>query len=84
MSAQKTGVGEWRFTLSAKAPAFYVALEAVPYGVFSDNAVLVTPEAPVTVTWTSRSGDVDPVDGLVVRDLWSSYRPAEIAVRRAS
>ena len=46
------------------------------------RAVLVTPEAPVTVTWTSRSGDVDPVDGLVVRDLWSSYRPAEIVVSR--
>jgi beta-mannosidase len=84
VSAQKTGIGQWRFTISAKAPAFYVALEAAPYGVFSDNAVLVTPEAPVTVTWTSRSGDVEPVEGLVVRDLWSSYRPAEIVVRRAS
>ncbi|MBS1182208.1 MAG: glycosyl hydrolase family 2, sugar binding domain protein [Proteobacteria bacterium] len=83
VEAARRGAGEWSFTISASAPAFYVALETGPYGVFSENAVLVTPEAPVTVVWTSRSGDVDPVDSLVVRDLHSSYRPAEIVIRRA-
>ncbi|WP_026790757.1 glycosyl hydrolase 2 galactose-binding domain-containing protein [Pleomorphomonas oryzae] len=83
VEATKLGAGEWSFTITAKVPAFYVSLEAEPYGVFSDNAVLVTPDEPVTIIWTSRSGDVDPVDGLVVHDLHSSYRPDEIVIRRA-
>lgn len=83
VEAEKRGVGEWCFTITVTSPAFYVSLETDPYGVFSDNAVLVTPEAPVKISWTSRSGDVDPVDSLVVRDLRSSYRPTEIVIRRA-
>lgn len=83
VEATKRGVGEWSFTISVTSPAFYVSLETDPYGVFSDNAILVTAEKPATITWTSRSGDVDPVDSLVVHDLRSSYRPAEIVIRRA-
>ncbi|WP_237152908.1 beta-mannosidase [Oryzibacter oryziterrae] len=82
VEASKTAPGVWTFTLSAEAPAFYTALETRPYGVFSDNAVLVLPGKPVTITWTSRTGDVDPLDSLVVRDLWSSYRPSKIVVSR--
>ncbi|WP_370676451.1 glycoside hydrolase family 2 protein [Pleomorphomonas sp. PLEO] len=83
VEAAKRGVGEWCFTITVTAPAFYVTLETDPYGVFSDNAVLVTPEKPAQIIWTSRSGDVDPVDTLVVHDLRSSYRPTEIVIRRA-
>ena len=82
VEATKLGAGEWSFTITATAPAFYVSLETDPYGVFSDNAVLVTPEDPVKIVWTSRSGDVDPVDSLVVRNLHSSYRPSEPVIRR--
>lgn len=82
VEAKKLAEGEWSFTITATAPAFYVALDTDPYGVFSDNAVLVTPGEPVTIVWTSRSGDVDPVDTLVVRSLHSSYRPSETVIRR--
>lgn len=82
VDAEKTGEGRWRFTLTAVAPAFFVALETAPLGVFSDNAVLVTADAPVVIDWTSRAGDVDPLDSLVVRDLRLSYRPAEAVIRR--
>jgi len=83
VEAARIGEGRWRFTLSAEAPAFFVSLEAAPLGVFSDNAVLVVPGTPVVIDWTSRAGDVDPVETLIVRDLRSSYRPVEAVIRRA-
>jgi len=74
--------GSVGFTLSAAAPAFYVALELDALGVFSDNAVLVLPGKPVTVTWTPRGpvGGRAACDSLVLRDLWSSYRPSDSTV----
>jgi beta-mannosidase len=63
---------EHQLTLSAEQPAFFVALEADQPGRFSDNAVLVLPDTPITVTFTaSNSDDVT----FICRDLHSAtYR----------
>lgn len=62
--------GAWRCTLSAEAPALFAALEADLPGRFSDNAVLVLPEASVDVTFTPHSPGAVP--RFTTRSLYSA------------
>ena len=80
VKVSEAGEGRWRFHIRAENPAFFVALETAAEGVFSDNAVMVLPGAPVDLIWTPRGAVTDPREGLTVRDLWSSYRAGEATV----
>ncbi len=64
------------FRIAAAMPAFGVALETRAAGRFSDNALMVLPGEPVTVTFHATAAE-DPRPTLRVRDLWSSFRPGE-------
>lgn len=69
--------GLWRITLTSRALAPFVALEADVPGRFSNNAVTVFPGIPVTLTFTPRVAGAAP--RFLVRDLHSAtYGPANI------
>ena len=57
---QVTGDGKvYSLTLTSAAPAFFVSVEATLPGRFSDNAMLILPGAPITITFTPEvPGDV--------------------------
>jgi beta-mannosidase len=57
-------------TLSARTPAFFVALEADVPGRFSDNAFLLLPDAPAEITFTPRHPGARP--NLTLRHLYSA------------
>ncbi|MEL6680274.1 MAG: glycoside hydrolase family 2 protein, partial [Pseudomonadota bacterium] len=60
----------WTLTLEADALAFFVAVESSVPGRFSDNALLLRPGEPVTVSFAPRRA-VDVV-GFTLRDLHSA------------
>ncbi len=70
------GSGEkWNLTLTANALALYAAVEADQPGRFSENAILLRPDQPKSLTFTptDRSG---PTPTFVTRDLYSAtHRP---------
>ncbi len=69
MQTAATGTGV-TITLTAQRPAFFVALEADVPGRFSDNAVLLLPNAPATITFTPKDPAAKP--RLTLRDLHSA------------
>jgi beta-mannosidase len=62
----------YEITLSSQALALFVALEASVAGKFSQNAVTLTPDSPLTLTFTPKPDVADgPVD-FSVMDLHSA------------
>ncbi len=73
MDARQEG-GLWQITLTARALAPFVAVEADVPGRFSVNAVTLLPCTPVTLTFTP--ADPQAVPGFVLRDLHAAtYGP---------
>lgn len=74
MDAAREG-GDWRITLTTRALAPFVAVEADVPGRFSDNAVTLLPCTPVTLTFKPADPTVIPV--FVLRDLHAAtYGPS--------
>lgn len=66
--------GEWRITLTSRAFAPFVSVEADQPGRFSDNAVTLLPCTPVTIRFTPGAGGQPPA--FTIRDLHSAtYGP---------
>ena len=64
--------GSTAITLAADALALYVMLETSTQGRFSDNAVDVLPDCPVTLRFTPSRPDAGPPAGLRAYDLQAS------------
>jgi beta-mannosidase len=62
--------GVWSITVSAKALALFVSLEASVPGRFNDNAFTLFPGYPATITFTPQ--DSDAVPAFTLRDLYSA------------
>ena len=62
-------------TLSSDALALYASVEASQPGCFSDNAVLVRPDAPVTLTFSPDNPDTSVTFN--TRDLYSATYPKD-------
>ncbi len=68
-SAQEKG-GSWEVTVSAKALALFVCLEADQPGRFSANAIALFPGHPATITFTPAAPG--PAPRFTLRDLYSA------------
>jgi beta-mannosidase len=60
----------WKLTLTVKALAPFVAIEADVPGRFSANAIVLLPDAPATITFTPDDGALMPT--FTLRDLHSA------------
>jgi beta-mannosidase len=68
LTSKKTAEG-YDITLTSKALGLFVALEASVAGEFSQNAVTVTPETPITLTFRPKSDAPDGPVFFTVMDL---------------
>jgi beta-mannosidase len=70
-------------TLEASALALFVTLECDAKGHFSDNVLTLYPGESATVTFTADEPEAaNAAATLVVRDLYSSFRPQSQAAFR--
>ncbi len=74
ISVEHTGA-TWALTLTAKALALYAAVEADQPGRFSENAVLLRPGHPKTLTFTPQNSD-GPEPKFLTRDLYTATHRA--------